>query len=171
MFSKSSQAAAAPEKAKKPATGNASGLSLLSSDAKITGNVESGGEVQIEGLVEGAVRAQSVLVSQAGTIKGEIVAETVRINGMVEGRISAKAVSLGQTARVVADIHHELLDIEKGAFFDGKCRHLTRDGETGARAEDQAARAKKDEPRERPMALVVGEPPAAATATASSAKP
>jgi cytoskeletal protein CcmA (bactofilin family) len=170
MFSKSSPATPPPEKAKKPTAGNSAGLSLLSSDAKITGNVESGGEVQIEGLVEGAIRAQAVLVSQAGTVKGEIVAETVRINGMVEGRVSGKAVSLGQTARVVAEIHHELLDIEKGAFFDGKCRHLTREGETGFRPEEPAAKARKDEPRERPVALVVGEG-AAATATVAPTRP
>ncbi len=94
--------------------------SIISPDLKIVGNLKSNGETQIEGTIEGDIDVPLLTVGEQGKIDGSTVAETVRIFGTVNGRVQAKTVRLDKSARVTADISHETLTIEAGAYFEGK---------------------------------------------------
>ena len=93
--------------------------SVLSSDITITGNVRSSGDIQIEGTIEGDIRAQTLIVGETATVKGEVVAEDVVVNGRVVGRLRGLKVRLANTARVEGDIVHKTIAIESGAHFEG----------------------------------------------------
>lgn len=101
--------------------------SLLSADICIKGDVRSSGEIQVDGVVEGDIVAQCLVVSEAGTVGGTIVARTARILGTVTGTITAGSIKLARTARVTGDIVHEALSIEEGAFVLGHCRRAEPD--------------------------------------------
>ncbi len=94
--------------------------SILSPDLKIVDELKSDGAIQIDGTVEGDIKAHMLTVGEQGKIDGSTVAETVRIFGTVNGRVQAKTVRLDKSARVTADISHETLTIEAGAYFEGK---------------------------------------------------
>jgi len=113
--------------------------SIISADLKIIGDLESSGEVQIDGEVSGDIRSKVLLIGESATIKGEILAETVRVHGSVYGQIKAKFVNLAKTAHVVGDILHENLSIQEGAFLEG---HMTHMSEQDVKAMDAAATAK-----------------------------
>ena len=68
--------------------------SVLSSDLTILGNVRSSGDIQVEGIVEGDVRAQMLIVGETATVKGEVVAEEVVVHGRVVGRLRGLKVRL-----------------------------------------------------------------------------
>lgn len=93
--------------------------SVMSSDITITGNVRSSGDIQIEGTVEGDIRAQMLIVGESATVKGEVVAEDVVVHGRVVGRLRGVKVRLSATARVEGDIIHKTIAIESGAHFEG----------------------------------------------------
>ncbi len=93
--------------------------SVLSSDLTITGNVRSSGDIQIEGIVEGDVRAQTLIVGETATVKGEVVAEEVIVHGRVVGRLRGLKVRLSSSARCEGDIVHKMIAIESGAHFEG----------------------------------------------------
>jgi cytoskeletal protein CcmA (bactofilin family) len=93
--------------------------SVLSSDLTITGNVKTSGDVQVEGIVEGDIRASQLVVGETATIKGEVVAEEVVVNGRVIGRLRGLKVRLSSSARVEGDIIHKTIAIESGAHFEG----------------------------------------------------
>ncbi|MDH3241381.1 MAG: polymer-forming cytoskeletal protein [Alphaproteobacteria bacterium] len=97
--------------------------SIISANLRIVGDLVSEGDVQVDGVVEGDVRARSLTLSEGAVVKGQIDADEVRIRGTVEGQISAAHVELGRTARVSGDVLHDVLAIEAGAFIDGHCRH------------------------------------------------
>ena len=97
--------------------------SILSGDLVMTGSISSEGEVQLDGSIEGDVRAGALTIGEEASVKGEIVAETVVIRGRVTGSIRARQVQLASTARIEGDIVHSALSVESGAFFDGNCRH------------------------------------------------
>ncbi|MBQ2262257.1 MAG: polymer-forming cytoskeletal protein [Loktanella sp.] len=103
--------AAAP-KAKPPA-------SVLSSDLLVTGNLKTSGDIQVEGQVDGDIRAHLLTVGEGATVKGEIVADDVVVNGRVIGRVRGLKVRLTSTARVEGDIIHKTIAIESGAHFEG----------------------------------------------------
>jgi cytoskeletal protein CcmA (bactofilin family) len=110
-YSGSEFKASAP-KAKPPA-------SVLSADLHITGNLKTTGDIQVEGTVEGDIRAHLLTVGEGATIKGEIVADDVVINGRIVGRVRGLKVRLTSTARVEGDIIHKTIAIESGAHFEG----------------------------------------------------
>ncbi len=93
--------------------------SLLSTDLLITGNIKTTGDVQIEGQVEGDIRAHLLTIGEGATVRGEIVADDVVINGRIIGRVRGLKVRLTSTARVEGDIIHKTIAIESGAHFEG----------------------------------------------------
>jgi cytoskeletal protein CcmA (bactofilin family) len=93
--------------------------SVLSSDITVTGNIHSSGDIQIEGCVEGDVRAQTLIVGETATVKGEIVADEIIVHGRVSGRLRGVKVRLTASARADGDIVHKSIAIESGAQFEG----------------------------------------------------
>lgn len=96
--------------------------SIISASLRIVGDLVSEGDVQVDGVVEGDVRARSLTLSEGAEVKGQIEAESVQIRGNVHGQITAEQVELGSTAHVTGDIVHSVLSVEAGAFVDGHCR-------------------------------------------------
>ncbi|MEP2472982.1 polymer-forming cytoskeletal protein [Roseobacter sp.] len=101
-----------PPKAKPPA-------SVLSSDLHVTGNMKTTGDIQVEGTVEGDIRAHLLTIGETATIKGEVIADDVVVNGRIVGRVRGLKVRLTSTARVEGDIIHKTIAIESGAHFEG----------------------------------------------------
>jgi cytoskeletal protein CcmA (bactofilin family) len=99
-------------KAKPPA-------SIISSDLVIKGNLKTTGDIQIEGTVEGDIRAHLLTVGEGATVKGEVMADDVVVNGRVVGRVRGLKIRLTSTAKVEGDIIHKTIAIESGAHFEG----------------------------------------------------
>ncbi len=97
--------------------------SIISADVIMRGNINSAGEIQFDGQLEGDIKAGSLIIGEKAAVKGEVVCETVTVRGTVEGGIRAKSVSLASTAVIRGDILHSSLSVETGAHFEGNCRH------------------------------------------------
>ena len=95
--------------------------SLISPGLTVKGNLESAGEIQIDGDVEGDVKGKTVVVSEGAAIRGSVLGDSVTIAGTVEGTIEGMTVNIQNTARLTGDIIHEALQIESGAYVDGRC--------------------------------------------------
>ncbi|QQA44742.1 bactofilin family protein [Pelagovum pacificum] len=93
--------------------------SVLSADLHVTGNLKTSGDIQIEGQVDGDIRAHLLTVGEGATVKGECVADDVVVNGRIVGRVRGLKVRLTSTARVEGDIIHKTIAIESGAHFEG----------------------------------------------------
>ena len=99
-------------KAKPPA-------SQLSTDLHITGNLKTSGDIQIEGTVDGDIRAHLLTVGEGATVNGECIADDVVVNGRIVGTVRGLKVRLTSSARVEGDIIHKTIAIESGAHFEG----------------------------------------------------
>lgn len=97
--------------------------SIISSDMVIRGRVESAGEVQFDGEIEGDVIARGLVIGDGAKVVGNVIAEKVRVNGTVEGSIRGVDVELAAHSLVKGDITHTSLSIESGARFEGSSRH------------------------------------------------
>jgi len=129
MFSKSddnakSGAAMASNEPSRGANTGAAGPSIISPDLKVNGNLDSGGDLQVDGKVIGDIKSRSVTVGESAHIKGAIVSDTARICGSVNGQVRAASVTLARTAKVKGDIYHQTLSIEAGAELEGQVRRL-----------------------------------------------
>ena len=119
------KAAATTSGAPKPADFKASApkakppASVLSADLHVTGNMKTTGDIQVEGTVEGDIRAHLLTIGESATIKGEVIADDVVITGRIVGRVRGLKVRLTSSARVEGDIIHKTIAIESGAHFEG----------------------------------------------------
>lgn len=119
------QSAAAPAAPAAPSAPSSSASkpkpspSVLSSDLQVTGNLTTTGDIQIEGRIDGDIRAHLLTVGEGATVKGEVTADDVVVNGRVIGRVRGLKVRLTSTARVEGDVIHKTIAIESGAHFEG----------------------------------------------------
>lgn len=98
--------------------------SVIGPDLCILGNLESPGEVQIDGEVLGDVLAGRIVVGAQGHIAGTLVADEIVIGGNVQGSIRGNRVTLQSGSRIEGDVAHRSLSIEQGAYFEGKSRRV-----------------------------------------------
>jgi cytoskeletal protein CcmA (bactofilin family) len=104
----------------RPSSADAS--SVIGTDLTVLGNLQSKGEIQVEGTVQGDIQAGRVIVGQSARITGGIVADDVVVQGTVMGSVRGNRVTLQSTSKVEGDVFHQSLAIEQGAFFEGKSR-------------------------------------------------
>ena len=97
--------------------------SIVSADLTVSGTLNTTGDMQIDGIVEGDVRSVGLVIGEKAELHGEVWAEDVTVRGKVVGRIHARKVLLAATCHVEGDILHEAFAVEAGAFFEGSCRH------------------------------------------------
>ena len=105
-----------------PAPAASGSASVIGADLTITGNLESKGEVQIEGEVQGDIHADRIVIGERARITGALIADEIVIRGNVQGSIRGNTVTFQSASRVEGDVFHKSLAIEQGAFFEGKSR-------------------------------------------------
>ena len=96
--------------------------SVIGTDLTVTGNLQSKGEIQIEGQVQGDLLAARIVVGPNAKITGGLVADDIVVHGTVQGSIRGMRVTLQANSRVEGDVFHQSLAIEQGAYFEGKSR-------------------------------------------------
>jgi cytoskeletal protein CcmA (bactofilin family) len=101
--------------------------SIVSTDFRVIGNVTSEGDVQLDGTVDGNLKAKSLVIGPSGSIRGEVKADKVQIQGSVTGPIRARTVEIAKTAKVMGDVFYESLTVETGAVIDGACKRWDAD--------------------------------------------
>jgi cytoskeletal protein CcmA (bactofilin family) len=142
--------------------------SVLSSDLTVTGNLRTTGDIVVEGIVDGDIRAHLLTVGESATIRGEIVADDIVINGRVIGRVRGLKVRLTSTARVEGDIIHKTIAIESGAHFEGSVQRQDdpiSGASQGARPQAQA------QPQQAPRSPAPAAPAAPQPAPVAEQKP
>jgi len=99
--------------------------SIISADLTVEGNIDSSGEVQVDGSVRGGIRCKALIVGLKGDVTGDVNAQTVRLHGSIKGTVRAKSVFLASTARMEGAVEHESLAIEPGAYMEGHCKRIS----------------------------------------------
>jgi cytoskeletal protein CcmA (bactofilin family) len=102
--------------------GSPPGTSVISRALKITGQLESSEDIEIQGEVEGDVRALSVRVGAGAKVRGTVYGEEVELAGTVDGKIEARKVVLTSSAHMSGDVVHQDISIQSGAYINGHCR-------------------------------------------------
>ena len=101
----------------------ASSTSIIGAGTTITGNVQSNGDIRIDGVIKGNLIAKAkILIGAEGVIEGDIDGKQADVLGKVTGKIKvADLLYLHGQAVVDGDIYAGKLQIEPTASFNGQC--------------------------------------------------
>lgn len=90
----------------------------------IEGNIETFGNIRIEGKVVGDVKTKSKLVlGPSSKVHGNILAQNAEVEGELKGNIEiTEILILKPTAIIHGDILTNKLIVESGAAFNGGCK-------------------------------------------------
>lgn len=102
---------------------NAPAETVVGPSVKIQGDLNSEGNIKIEGQVTGKVKtSQSVFVIPGAKINADILAGNAVVGGEVQGNLKITGhLILQSTAKIMGDITCQIFRVEDGAQFTGKC--------------------------------------------------
>lgn len=94
--------------------------SRLGKALTVNGELETDGEIRVDGCVLGQINAVRLILNKGGYVEGDVIAKNVHIGGKLNGRVFATNVTLDSTADVTGRIFHNTADIAAGAVIDGR---------------------------------------------------
>ena len=99
---------------------------LIGQKSRLKGDLEFVGGLRVDGKLQGNVTAVddgsgTLVLSELGTIEGNVTVPHVIVNGAINGNISSTGrVEIQAKARINGDVHYNTLEMQRGASINGK---------------------------------------------------
>ena len=129
--------------------GDSTSVNIIGHGTNIEGEVNSNGDIRIDGSVKGSVTTKSKLViGTSGSVDGDVFCQNADISGSIKGKATVnEMLFLKSNGRINGDINTGKLVVEVGASFTGNCnmgpsikdiKHVDRTTESGTIKEKTA---------------------------------
>ncbi len=101
-----------------------SASTIIAKNATLEGNLETAGNLRIEGRLVGNIRCKAkVAMGESSLVEGDIFTQNAEIAGRVKGHLEiAGLLILKPTAIIDGDIIAGKIMLETGATFNGNCK-------------------------------------------------
>ncbi len=121
---------------------------FINSQSEFRGEFVIRGVLRMDGLVNGTVRADQVVLSETGALKGDVQAGKIIVAGSIEGTIRATdLVEIRSKGKVTGDIFTKKLSVFEGAEFNG---NIVMGAEESGPQEFESENETTDQPTETP---------------------
>jgi cytoskeletal protein CcmA (bactofilin family) len=95
--------------------------SLIGGNSSVKGDIETKGTLRVDGMVEGTIAADWIVIGEKAHIKGDIAARGIVIGGLVEGNLRAKEIiEIKGKGQIQGEIYTNKLSVAEGAVFEGR---------------------------------------------------
>jgi cytoskeletal protein CcmA (bactofilin family) len=98
-------------------------VNMIGTGTTITGDVQSKGDIRVDGTLKGSVSTEGkVVLGREGIIEGDVACKNADISGTLKAKITvSQLLSLKASSKLNGDIITNKLSIEPGASFTGSC--------------------------------------------------
>lgn len=98
-------------------------ITIIGAGTIISGNIESTGDIRIDGTLVGNINAKAkILIGADGVVEGSIKGRQADVMGKVTGQMDIREVlQLRGKCNVDGDIYAGKLEVEPTATFNGRC--------------------------------------------------
>lgn len=109
---------------KKYTNGDSPMPNMLARGTRLTGEIETEGDIRIDGYLNGKVRAKGkVVIGAEGCVEGQVDCKSIDVSGELKANLVTEEITvLKSTAKVTGDIFTPKISIEPGAVFVGHCK-------------------------------------------------
>jgi cytoskeletal protein CcmA (bactofilin family) len=95
--------------------------SFIGNNSAFTGNVDSKGTLRVDGVIDGNISADWVIIGEKAHIRGDIAARGIVIGGKIDGNVKAKEiVEVKNKGHISGEIVTKKLVVAEGGIFEGK---------------------------------------------------
>ncbi len=111
------------QKVNKSSAVESSSINLIGNGTSITGDINSNGDLRIDGALKGNLTISGKLVvGPSGNIEGNVTCQNADISGEIHGKVTvSELLSLKSSAKLLGDIITGKISIEPNATFTGTC--------------------------------------------------
>lgn len=97
--------------------------SFIGANSTFKGDVETKGTIRVDGIIEGNVAADWVILGDKAQVKGDITARGIVVGGHVEGNARAKEIiEIKPKGHLSGEIVTSKLVVAEGGILDGRSR-------------------------------------------------
>ncbi len=121
---------------------------LIAKGCVVSGKLKLENDIQVDGKVDGQLNVEGTLViSESGYVKGEVIAKRMVVNGVIEGVCHAEHIQVLSKGQVKGKILSQNLSIEPGGKFFGETAELPKEDvvSINTKSKDDDSVAKKQE--------------------------
>ena len=97
-----------------------SSLSIIGDGIDFQGEVNTEGNIHIDGIMKGVIKAYEVVIGPQGEFDGEINAEVLVINGIVKGKFNIRNLHIRRQGLLQGRAKYEIIIVESGGKIQGE---------------------------------------------------
>ena len=95
-------------------------LSIIGEGIDFSGEINTEGNIHIDGIMRGIIRANEVVIGPNGEFDGEIIADILIINGTIKGKFSIKNLHIRKEGLLQGRAKYEILVVDIGGRIQGE---------------------------------------------------
>ena len=93
---------------------------IISKDMRIKGEMSFKGKTRIDGIIEGNIKGDHLVLSESGKVYGDLELITLICHGSVEGNVKAQQVTAHSSSSLKGNLVAASLTVESGAKLNGE---------------------------------------------------
>jgi cytoskeletal protein CcmA (bactofilin family) len=97
-----------------------SSLSILGDGIDFSGEINTEGNIHIDGIMRGVIKANEVVIGPKGDFDGEIIAEILIINGTIKGKFNIRNLHIKKDGLLQGRAKYEVLIVDSGGKIQGE---------------------------------------------------
>ncbi len=95
-------------------------LSIIGIGMDFTGEINTEGDVHIDGIVKGNIKADEVVIGMDGNFNGEIQCNILKINGKISGKFMVSSLQVCSDGLLEGKAKYEEITVERGGRVQGE---------------------------------------------------
>lgn len=99
--------------------------SIISKDMRVKGEVIFQGKARVDGIVEGNIKGEHLVLSESGKVMGDLELSTLICHGAIEGNVKAQQVTAHSNSSLQGNLVAASLTVESGAKLNGEVSSST----------------------------------------------
>ena len=95
-------------------------LTIIGEGIDFSGEVNTEGNIHVDGIMRGTIKAQEVVVGPKGDFDGEITADILIVNGNIKGKFNIKNLQVRKNGILQGKMKYEVIIVEAGGKILGE---------------------------------------------------
>jgi cytoskeletal protein CcmA (bactofilin family) len=96
--------------------------SIIDKTMIITGGITFKGKARIDGVINGNIEGEHLVLSETGRINGDIIVSSLNCYGTIEGNIKTSMLSARKNCSINGKLEANSLTVESGAGIQGEIK-------------------------------------------------